>query len=43
VSSRHAGRGLTNLLLELGLPGFLALALAAALFPVHRGRAAAAS
>jgi uncharacterized membrane protein (DUF373 family) len=34
------GRELTNLLLELGLLGFLALALAIALWLVRRGRAA---
>ena len=32
------GRALTNLLLELGLLGFLALALAASLFLIRRGR-----
>lgn len=32
-----AGRALTNLLLELGLLGFLALALAAAIYMVRRG------
>ena len=35
-----AGRALTNLLLELGLLGFLALALAASLFLIRRGRPA---
>jgi uncharacterized membrane protein (DUF373 family) len=35
-----AGRALTNLLLELGLLGFLALALAVALYLVRRGRTA---
>jgi uncharacterized membrane protein (DUF373 family) len=33
-----AGRALTNLLLELGLLGFLALSLAASLFLIRRGR-----
>jgi uncharacterized membrane protein (DUF373 family) len=33
-----AGRALTNLLLELGLLGFLALALALAVFLIRRGR-----
>jgi uncharacterized membrane protein (DUF373 family) len=33
-----AGRALTNLLLELGLLGFLALALAASLYLIRRGR-----
>jgi hypothetical protein len=32
-----AGRALTNLLLELGLLGFLTLALAAAIYMVRRG------
>jgi uncharacterized membrane protein (DUF373 family) len=36
-----AGRALTNLLLELGLLGFLALALAASLFLIRRGRGGA--
>ena len=35
-----AGRALTNLLVELGLLGFLALALAVAVFLVRRGRSA---
>ena len=35
-----AGRALTNLLLELGLLGLLALALAASLFLIRRGRPA---
>ena len=35
------GRALTNLLLELGLLGFLALALSLAVFLVRRGRGAA--
>jgi uncharacterized membrane protein (DUF373 family) len=38
-----AGRALTNLLLELGLLGFLALALAASLFLIRRGREVRAS
>lgn len=35
-----SGRALTNLLLELGLLGFLALALAGSLFLIRRGRPA---
>jgi uncharacterized membrane protein (DUF373 family) len=34
----YGGRALTNLLLELGLLGFLALAVAASLFLIRRGR-----
>ena len=39
--SPSTGRALTNLLLELGLLGFLALALAGAVWLLRRGRAAA--
>ena len=39
----YGGRALTNLLLELGLLGFLALAVAASLFLIRRGRPAGAA